>query len=88
MATITNAHVRTIWRDLYQKGRGKEQLKDSPLPSPAEIKAILQAIEDSWVANRPSMKADMDAAAGVTLANTTAKAYGRAWLDHKSRGGG
>jgi hypothetical protein len=88
MGAITNAHVREVWRELYRKGAGKEEIKASPLPSPAEIKAILQAIEDAWVANLPTMKAAMDTAAGVTLANSTAKVYGRAWLALKARRGG
>ena len=88
MAVITTAHVREIWKDLYRKGSGKEEIKASPLPTPAQIKAIIQAIEDSWAANLPAMKADMDAAAGITLANSTAKVYGRAWLDHKAKRGG
>lgn len=88
MSVITNEMVREAWKNLYRKGHGKEQIKQSPLPTPAQVKAILQAIEDSWENGRAAMKADMDAAAGVTLAGQTAKAYGRAWLHLKANRGG
>lgn len=88
MAVITNAHVREVWRELYRKGQGKSEVQQTALPAPSEVKAILQAIEDSWENGKPALKADMDVAAGTTLAAATAKVYGRAWLNLKARRGG
>lgn len=88
MAVITNAHVREVWRELYRKGQGKEEVQRTSLPHPDEVKAILQAIEDFWENGKPALKVSMDAAAGTTLAPSTAKAYGRAWLNLKARRGG
>ena len=88
MATITDAQVRTIWKRIYRLGQGKEEMKENDLPSPAQLKAIIQAVEDSWIANQPAMKAAMDVAASRVLTNAQAKIYGREWLKQKAERGG
>jgi hypothetical protein len=73
------------WRDAVTKA----QLKALPaLPNRVTLTAIFQAIDDFWEANRATLKADMDAAAGATIPNPLAKALGKIWLLWKFKRGG
>ncbi len=83
MATITDAAVREMYRQMYRKGEGKEEIKADGLMDPDTIKAVFQAIEDRWESGRTVLKADVDAAAGRTVTAAVAKKFGRTWMRRK-----
>ena len=85
MAVITDADVRELYRALYRKGEGKEEIKADGLLDRTVIKAVFQAIEDWYEVERATVKAAIDAAAGRTLTNAAAKKYGRAYFRRKWR---
>ncbi len=84
MALITTAIVKQLWRRLYRKGQGKEDMQSGKLPDPIQIKAVFQAIEDRWDGDKANYKAAMAAAAGVTLTNLQARVFGKVWLHAKA----
>ncbi len=89
MATLTKADQTEMRQNYFQKGNGKEDFKGAnPTWDGDKMLAVLQAIEDRWENGKAALKADMDAAAGVTMTNTQAKILGRAWLLWKTRRGG
>lgn len=87
MALITTNMVKQLWRRLYRKGQGKEDIKTGRLPDPLQIRAIFQAIEDRWDGDKINYKAAMDAAAGYTLTGNQAKILGMVWLQAKAERG-
>lgn len=62
-------------------------MKTGPLPSPTQIKAVFQAIEDRWDGDKANYKAAMDAAAGYILTNAQARIFGKIWLQAKAERG-
>lgn len=89
MVTLTKQDKTEMRKDYFQKGKGKEFFKGAnPAWDGTKMLAVLQAAEDHWVAGLASLKADMDAAAGVTMTTNQAKTLGRAWLQFKARRGG
>ena len=83
MTQIIDADLREMYLQLYRKGEGKEEIKADGLLSPMILKAIFQAIEDWFEAERPAIKVAIVAAAGRPMTNAAAKKYGRAYLRWK-----
>ena len=83
MAVITGVDLRDMWRQLYRKSEGKEEIKADGLLSPTVIKAVFQAIEDWFEGERATVKAAIVAAAGRPVSNAAAKKYGKAWMRWK-----
>lgn len=84
MALITDSLVQKFWRLLYRSGLGKEDMKTGTLPTPVQIKAAVQAIEDRWDGDALNYKAAIDTALGFTSTNAQAKVIGRYWLQLKA----
>ncbi len=85
MAILTDADVADLYRQLYRKGEGKEEIKADGLLSPTVIKAVFQAIEDWYEGERATVKAAIVAAAGRPMSNAAAKKFGRVWMRRKWR---
>ncbi len=86
---ITDSDYGDLRNASWQDATTKARLKALPsLPDKPTLKAVFQALDDFWEANRLVLKADMDAAAGVTLPNPLAKALGKIWLAWKFGRGG
>lgn len=83
MATITDTDVAVMYRALYRKGQGKEEVKADGLLIPDKIKAIFQALDDWFEAERPTIKAAIDSGAGRTMSVAAAKKYAKVWLHWK-----
>lgn len=82
MATISDSKAAKFRQDLHGEGLSLLQAESPPLTK-AQLKAAFQAVEDFWETNRVTLKASMDAAAGVTMSNALAKKIGKFWLKDK-----
>lgn len=51
MPILTKRQIYEMWQDVYQRGRGKEELKASLMPDRAVRNANFQAIEDAIAAS-------------------------------------
>ena len=79
MAVITDEDVQGLWRGLYRKGQGKEEIKADGLVDPATIKAIFQATEDWFEGDQPALRGLITAAKGGPITDAAADKYVRAW---------
>ncbi len=86
---LTNAEYGELRNASWRDATAKAQLKAlATLPDKPTLKAVFAALDDFWEANRATLKAEMDAAAGSTLPNPLAKALGKIWLHWKFGRGG
>jgi hypothetical protein len=86
---LTNTDYGNLRNACWRDANTKAQLKAlAALPDKPTLTAIFAAIDDFWETNRLALKADMDAAAGMSLPNSLAKALGRIWLFWKFGRGG
>lgn len=85
MATLTKSDQAEIREIFFRQGEGKDHFKGAnPSLSGEKLLAALQAIEDKWNAGKSALKADMDAAAGVTLTIDQAEVLGASWMAWKA----
>lgn len=88
MATLTEADAIAIWLRLFVKGLGKEEFGKGAvaLPTNAQRLAMMQAMEDRFVAAFQSAKGDIETILGRSLTNAAMlkafRAYYR-WRDSK-----
>jgi hypothetical protein len=84
MAQLTDQSFARIWQRVYSAGFGKEELKaHATLPTKAQARAAFQTIEDWWDAAQGQVKADFDAALGVTTTQAEARKIAAAWVEDK-----
>lgn len=86
MADLT-PHYAVLRRAVYQAGLGKEELKALPtLPNKGELLAAFQAMEDYMVGTAaPAIKADVDAALGLTTSQALFRKLFAGYLSWKLR---
>lgn len=85
MAVLTNEHLTLLKHALRQRPGAREEMR-SINPSKQAWLAAMQALEDGYNARRPAIKAEMDAAAGVTIPLALARHLEDMWMDLKARG--
>lgn len=88
MPALNDQEVSEQWQRAFAPGTSKYVLKAKDLPDRAERKAIFQALEDWYEAERLQVKALLDLAAGRILSNAEAKVYASSFLQWKSGKGG
>lgn len=89
MATLTPQNYGDLRRSLYRPGDGKEELKAlASLPNEAKLLAAFQAIETGIITAYPQIKANTDAALGVTTSAALFKKMFRAYIRWRDKQGG
>lgn len=78
MAVLTNADFTAYKHALRNDKVAATEIRDLEL-SKATLKATFQALEDGYVSRNAAIKAEVDAAAGVTLTNSVAKTIEDLW---------
>lgn len=81
MAINENRVIKTLQR----ANIGMQELKKEGISKTSLIAAI-QAIDNVWETNSAALKAKMDVAAGMTLANSFARKISKAWMLEKLGG--
>jgi len=85
MAALTDSDLNKIADYIRNDANSKAELAASGV-SKSQCHAAIQALDSTFENARGTIKANMDAAAGVTLPVSLVKKLGRAWLQWKWRG--
>jgi hypothetical protein len=83
MTILTDADFTFYKHEIRRRPTAKAEMKAQAL-SKATWKAVMQALEDEYETFRPTAKAAIDAAAGVTLSNALAKQLEDIWMERRS----
>lgn len=74
MAVLQPEDYRELRKNVYQAGKGKEELKALPnLPNNVQLFNAFQSLEDSFVASFAAFKSNMDTQLGVTTSSILAQ---------------
>jgi len=90
MAVLNTLTTRPLWRGLWDHAASKAEWRGVTLPPLNKIHDAFQALENRLEASRPTLKADIDGALGLTTTAGQARAIMGAFLVWKGlsiRGG-
>ena len=85
MAVLTNVDFTAYKHALRSDPSAKAEMQ-ALSPSKAAWKAALQVLEDGYTSRRVAIKAEIDAAMGVTISNTLAIKLEKVWMQNKAKG--